>query len=440
MDAIEQAQRKVLPKDRQREGLTHLGFGKFKNWIEPMWHEIGEKRGKQADAREKAEQLFLTKPSEAQPEQEPAVPEPAAEIENAEMAANNQQEIQTVVGTALAAAMQKNGVEKLEAKPNPPGKAGGVRRQVHWNEAEKRQVIERADYLMQQFAGMSASEATRKANLELPEERQRKPENLAWSMISAWAEPMMRLVKSERLAREHKAKEEAEAARREAIEAEARAKAEAETQEARDRAERGAVEAAQREIESRIDEEVAARVAAIEQRMRTEQVARPMESIIQMFTDRFAEVAVKAFAGSINRAIQDQMLAMRIDAAVPTPRAAVQVEKVIAPPRERLPKVLVVGLINQQEQDVKQAFADRIEFVFVKSQTQGGSGAHGGAGMLAKANSCDIVVTMADFIGHDVDRNLKGLSIPYYRVNGSVSGLKRWLTGWLTGEYSGNGG
>jgi hypothetical protein len=46
---------------------------------------------------------------------------------------------------------------------------------------------------------------------------------------------------------------------------------------------------------------------------------------------------------------------------------------------------------------------------------------------------------MTDFIGHDVDRNLKGLSIPYYRVNGSVSGLKRWLTGWLTGDYSGNG-
>jgi hypothetical protein len=444
IEAIEQAQRKTLPKNRQREGLTHIGFAKFKPWIEPLWHEIGEKQGKQANARVQAEQLFLTSPPEPQPAQEPAAPEPEAQNENEEMAANNPQEIQTVVGAALAAAMDKKGADKIATKPNPPGKHGGSRKMpekiTRWTNDERVWFITRVDALRAEDTMLSLTRAAHRANAEMPPERQRTSTDWSWANIAPWADSMLKIAKSERMAREHKAQQDAEAARQAAESAEARAKAEQAEIDAAIANNTEALEAREREIEARIDAEVEARVAAAEARMREQQVARPLEGIIQLFADRFAEVAVKSFAGAINRAVSDQMMAMRIDAAVPTPRVATPVEKAIAPPRERLPKVCVVGLINQQEQDVKRAFEDTIDFVFVKSQTQGGSGGHGGAGMLAKANSCDIVACMTDFVGHDVEWAAKKLNIPYYRVNGSVSGLKRWLTEWLTGGYSGNGG
>jgi hypothetical protein len=100
------------------------------------------------------------------------------------------------------------------------------------------------------------------------------------------------------------------------------------------------------------------------------------------------------------------------------------------PPRSRLPRVCIVGLINQQENDVSAAFAGVIEFVFVKAQKTGGGG-HGGAGMLTKSASSDLVLAMTDFIGHDVEASAKHLHVPFERVKGSVSALKRWLTEWL---------
>jgi hypothetical protein len=100
------------------------------------------------------------------------------------------------------------------------------------------------------------------------------------------------------------------------------------------------------------------------------------------------------------------------------------------PPRNRLPRITVVGLIHQQENDVAAAFGGVVEFVFVKSQKQGGGG-HGGAGMLTKSASSDLVIAMTDFIGHDVEASAKHLHIPFERVKGSVSALKRWITDWL---------
>ncbi|MGF6660068.1 hypothetical protein QF000_001712 [Paraburkholderia atlantica] len=41
------------------------------------------------------------------------------------------------------------------------------------------------------------------------------------------------------------------------------------------------------------------------------------------------------------------------------------------PPRDRPPRVTVVGLIHQQERDVEQAFSGVIDFVFVKAQKDG---------------------------------------------------------------------
>ncbi|MFP3554208.1 hypothetical protein SB861_26405 [Paraburkholderia sp. SIMBA_049] len=110
--------------------------------------------------------------------------------------------------------------------------------------------------------------------------------------------------------------------------------------------------------------------------------------------------------------------------------------RVHTPPRDRKPRVAIVGLLNQQAEDVKRTFASAVEFTFIKSQQQGGSGAHGGAGMLARGAQADVVVSMVDFTGHDVDNASKHLDVPFVRVNGSVSALKRWLSHWLNGEVA----
>jgi hypothetical protein len=47
---------------------------------------------------------------------------------------------------------------------------------------------------------------------------------------------------------------------------------------------------------------------------------------------------------------------------------------------------------------------------------------------------------MIDHCGRDVDAAAKHLKVPYQRLNGSTTALKRWLTGWLAGEYQAGGG
>jgi hypothetical protein len=111
------------------------------------------------------------------------------------------------------------------------------------------------------------------------------------------------------------------------------------------------------------------------------------------------------------------------------------VQELKTPPKNRLPKVCVVGLLNQQAEDAKRAFLGTVEFVFVKSQKQGGSGA-GGVGMVNAARTCDVAIAMTSFVGHDVDNHRKDLNCPFVRLNGSVSDLKRWMRQWLNGEIA----
>ncbi|MGH7461966.1 MAG: hypothetical protein ACREMA_13205, partial [Longimicrobiales bacterium] len=105
-------------------------------------------------------------------------------------------------------------------------------------------------------------------------------------------------------------------------------------------------------------------------------------------------------------------------------------------PRDHKPRVCVVGLLNQQEQDVRRAFGNALDFTFIKSHQSGGGGAHGGHGVTTRASGCDVVIGMTNFTGHDVDEAAKKLHVPFIRLNGSVSGLKRWLQHWLNGEVA----
>jgi hypothetical protein len=147
------------------------------------------------------------------------------------------------------------------------------------------------------------------------------------------------------------------------------------------------------------------------------------EQLTPMVAATFNECAHQ-LVGALVHALENAGLQPPAAAGVVSP------PRIMPPPRTRLPRVCVVGLINQQENDVSAAFAGVIEFVFVKTQKQGSSG-QGGPGMLNKSASCDVVLAMTGFISHDVETAAKHLHVPFERVNGSVSALKRWLREWL---------
>lgn len=195
-----------------------------------------------------------------------------------------------------------------------------------------------------------------------------------------------------------------------------------------------------RAIKPALPERAHAEVAAVE-------LPAPPEAVDPAITRAIAEQLMPMLAATLNEcttrlcdALADAIRTAgtqtptRSDAGMATPRRVTP-----PPPRTRLPRVCVVGLINQQEHDVSAAFEGVIEFIFVKAQRTGGGG-HGGAGMLTRSASSDLVIAMTDFIGHDVEASAKHLHVPFERITGSVSALKRWLTNWLaTGTKQENG-
>ena len=377
VDAIAAAQR-VLPAERRRAVLD-VSFGKFRPWIEPLWHEIGA----QEEARKNAADLFQT----------PAVNDSSNEVLPVSTQAV---ESPTVVNDA--------------AHDDHTGSL------VRWTDDEKRKLAARVHYLTNHFENMSKLEALRKAiDSELPADRAR--DIITWSMVGAWLDPMLEQIK---------------------IEAEIKQHEETEDREARLRAEREQQDKELADLiafNERVEAEVQARVSGIVSQHQATQANQGLESIIKLFADKLAATVVESISTALGKAVSDQMASFNMGAIQSLTNPA---ERKVEAPKDHLPKVTVVGLLNQQAEDVRKAFLGTVEFVFVKSQMEGGSG-HGGAGMLTKGASSDIVVAMVDHIGKDVEASACHLKVPYQRLNGSVTSLKRWLTGWLAGEYQAGG-
>ena len=155
---------------------------------------------------------------------------------------------------------------------------------------------------------------------------------------------------------------------------------------------------------------------------------------------RYFDMLINAVAEKIGPQIEEAVMRKVTDALQDLPLQAGALPegttRVHTPPRERRPRVTVVGLLNQQAEDVKHAFAQAIDFTFIKSQQVGGSGGHGGAGLLARGAQADVVIQMTGFTGHDVNAASRHLDVPFVRMTGSVSALKRWLSRWLNGEIA----
>lgn len=401
LDAVMAAQRKVLKADRIRTVST---FGKFAPWIKPMWDEIESKTKSQAEAAQGAAQLFEP---ESLPPSDTVQADPVADT-SASLPVDQAPENQTVVFADDGRAFQHaNGVDIDKAHTQAETQGEPSRKStVHWRDDEKRTLAHRVHYLVKSFSDMRPLEALRKAQDELPDDRQR--EINTWGMVEQWLDPMLAQLKIDEQLAELQAKD-------------ARETAEREMREQRERE-----EAEEQRIADIVDERVEAQVAA---RM-AEQRPAGLEAIIQLFAYRFAETLVPAMSDAVMKATAMQIASINFG------QPAKDEHKLVAPPKDRLPKLCIVGLLNQQAEDVQKAFLGTVEFVFVKSQQEGGGG-HGGAGMLTKSATCDLVLAMVDHMGKDVDASAKHLKVPYHRVNGSATACKRFITSWLAGGNSG---
>ena len=380
--AVLQAQQ-ILPPERQRPAT----FAKAADltWLAALWTEL-----KNEAAKKGAQDLFE--------------PTPNGGTENVPKAAPLAEAIAEIATKPEPMPVQsKPDQETSDAAPSssePSSK--GDKPRIFWRDEEKRALIAKTREYMQRYPDMSKIEALRKAQgVVLKPDRQR--EGLTgWTFVADWADPMLAQLEIDEQIAEHHAREQRDAEQRAEIERQARIAAEEAV-----RAERERVEAL------RFESAVTARVDAM-----------GFDGLIQAFARKMARDVIEAMGDEFQN-----MLTRKVADAVNMQRDARQMPI----PKDRAPRVGVVGLLNQQEQDIKRAFQGAIDFVFVKAQAEGGSGA-GGVGMLASCKNCDIVIAMTDHIGHDVTNAMRKLGTDTKLLTGSASSLKRYLSAWLHSE------
>nr|WP_132455204.1 hypothetical protein [Paraburkholderia sp. BL8N3] len=386
-EAVKQAQMEVLPLHRHR---TIRQAKDLEATIIPIWKAMKAEEEK----AQRAPDLDPTlDPSES--DASPSSTERPTPLLPPHDPVPGEQAPESLQITAMQPASGHDGApdeddDGLEAVSNSEMDAGAHdrRQMVRWTDAEKMVVARESKRLLYGFSDMSPLDAIRKAVFGfLPESRQREIHTLG---EVKWIHALWQQVETERIAEE--AMQQAEDAQKEA---------------------------------ARLAEEQAEKAAL-------DPLSLNLDTLVKTIGLKIGQQLVE----SIGEHLQETLM-QRLTHTLHSRDGTARLHAVpAAAPRNHLPRVTVVGLINQQAQDVERHFAEAIEFKFIKSQGSGGSGAHGGAGMLARGSNADVVISMTDFNGHDVDEAAKHLNVPFVRLNGSVSALKRWLTSWLNGEAS----
>lgn len=136
-------------------------------------------------------------------------------------------------------------------------------------------------------------------------------------------------------------------------------------------------------------------------------------------------VSTEGLEAAVSRALeQHEPLVVR--ATDPLPE---DVESVAIAPRDRLPRVAIIGLMHQQEEDVERQFKDCIEFTFIRT-----SNTVAANDFQLKLARKDVVILMTKFCSHWHDEQIKRSGVPVMRITGGVSMLKGWLQKWFNGE------
>ncbi|MBF3577495.1 DUF2325 domain-containing protein [Burkholderia pseudomallei] len=287
--------------------------------------------------------------------------------------------------------------EAAPAEPEPAPEPTSTKERktlVRWNAEEKRKIAAESKRLLNDFEDMGKLEAIRKAiEYTMPPDRQRDISSIVqvqwitdeWNVIDA----LNRTEREERQARERAAEAEriAEESRR-AIEA---ARAEAEKAKTIDPA------------------------------------SLPLETLIGALGTRIAGMLLRSIGEQLQESIMQRITEALGNVTLPSPGVLPDgATRMHAAPRDRKPRVLIVGLVRQQEDDVRRALGELFRFDYVRVEHADN--------LEEKARGADLVVLMTKFISHKHQDIVRRVNEHIVYRNGGVTELKRWLTQWINGE------
>lgn len=95
-------------------------------------------------------------------------------------------------------------------------------------------------------------------------------------------------------------------------------------------------------------------------------------------------------------------------------------------PRNRKPRVAIIGLMSQQQQEIRKEFGEVCELTFLQSQTL----------HVNQLNEKDMAFIMVKFSKHSAEESCRTRSLPFYRVTGGVSHLRQEIRKWINGEIA----
>ncbi|CAJ8910918.1 Uncharacterised protein [Burkholderia pseudomallei] len=282
----------------------------------------------------------------------------------------------------------------VEALAAEPASTKDRKTLVRWNAEERRKIAIESKRLLKDFEDISKVEAIRKAvEYTMPTDRQREISSLfqvpwisdEWKIV----DELDRTEREERQARERAAEAErvAEESRR-AIEA---ARAEAEKAKAIDPA------------------------------------SLPLETLIGALGTRIAGMLLRSIGEQLQESIMQRITEALGNVTLPSPGVLPEgATRLHAAPRHRKPRVLVVGLVRQQEDDVTRSLGELFNLQYARVEHADN--------LEDKARGADLVVLMTKFISHKHQDVVRRVNEHIVYRNGGVTELKRWLTQWINGE------
>ncbi|CAJ3068702.1 Uncharacterised protein [Burkholderia pseudomallei] len=296
-----------------------------------------------------------------------------------------------VVGALASTGFESTGLAAALSQSEP---ASGDKRRVYWTVDEKRVIALESKRLRSVNVGMTRLDAIRNAvNSELPPERRREVRKFD---TVDWIEDEWKAIEDA---------ERAERAEREAREQAAELERQAEES-------RRAIEAARAEAE---------KAKAIDP------ASLPLETLIGALGVRIAGMLLRSIGEQLQESIMQRITEALGNVTLPSPGVLPEgATRLHAAPRDRKPRVLVVGLVRQQEDDVSRALGELFRFDYARVEHADN--------LEEKARGADLVVLMTKFISHKHQDIVRRVNEHIVYRNGGVTELKRWLTQWINGE------
>jgi hypothetical protein len=163
----------------------------------------------------------------------------------------------------------------------------------------------------------------------------------------------------------------------------------------------------------------------------------PLEELLVLVAQR----AASSMLGSLVETLQTQVVASLVGSIARVPvslnlpgQEPVSMEGnsavVKLAPKERKPRVLVVGLLNQPQNEFKRSHGELVDFSFVSGDSQHTPD------LEDKARHVDLIISCGKFMSHSVINKLRKVNSNIRHEPGALSGARRFLTAWLNGEVA----